>query len=246
MAGKAVVVTGASSGIGERIARDLGARGAKLTLVARREARLSDLAREIGAGGGHGPLVVAADLREEAEIRGAFARSDEHWGRLDVLVNNAGLGRETSWHDGRTEDWREMLDVNVLALSIATREALSRFPESGGHVVHISSMAGHRVPPGESFYAATKHFVRGMTESLRMELRARHSRTRVSSISPGFVKSEFHETYYGSDRELLEERHPRFRMLDAADVSAAVLYVLEAPDHVAVHDVLLRSNEQPS
>lgn len=246
LSGKASIVTGASSGIGEKIAERLAERGVKLTLVGRREDRLRAVAERLAGGGGESPLVAVADMRSEDEIRGVFDRAMERWGRLDALINNAGLGRFGSWHEGATEDWREMLDVNCLSVAIATREALARFPENGGHIVNMSSMAGHRVPPGGGFYAATKHFVRGMTESLRMELRAVGSRTRVSSISPGFVTTEFHEVYYKGDRDKVAETRPRFQVLETDDVAAAVLYVLEAPDHVAVHDVLMRSNEQPS
>ena len=244
--GKAAIVTGASSGIGEKTAEVLAGRGARLTLIARREERLRAVAERIASAGGEAPLTVVADMRSEEEIRGAFDRALERWGRLDVLINNAGLGRHGSWSDGATDDWREMLDVNCLSVAIATREALRRFPGDGGHVVNLSSMAGHRVPAGGGFYAATKHFVRGMTESLRMELRASGSPSRVSSISPGFVTPGFHEVYYKDDGDKLTESRPRYRVLDADDVAAAVLYVVEAPDHVAIHDVLMRSNEQSS
>ncbi len=243
--GKVAIVTGASSGIGAQVARDLGSRGARLTLLARREDRLRAVARDIESGGGVAPLVVETDLRDEAAILASFESSQTHWGGLDVLVNNAGLGRSTTWHDGETDEWREMLDVNVLALSIAAREALRRFPTSGGHVVNVSSLAGHRVPPDEGFYAATKHFVRGMTESLRMELRARGSRTRVGSVSPGFVDTGFDEVFH-SDPVARAGHRPSYRMLEPADVSAAVLYLLEAPPHVAIHDVQLRPSEQDS
>jgi NADP-dependent 3-hydroxy acid dehydrogenase YdfG len=246
LSGKAAIVTGASSGIGEKIAERLAERGVKLTLVARREDRLRAVAERLAGVGSEDPLVAVADMRSEEEIRSVFDRSIERWGLLDVLINNAGLGRFGSWHEGATEDWREMLDVNCLSVAIATREALARFPEDGGHVVNMSSMAGHRVPPGGGFYAATKHFVRGMTEALRQELRATGSRTRVSSISPGFVTTEFREVYYRGDRDKVAETRPQFQVLERDDVASAVLYVLEAPDHVAVHDVLMRSNEQPS
>ncbi len=244
--GKIALITGASSGIGESIALALGRKGARLTLVARREGRLRELAARIEAEGGPAPFVQSADLRQESGILHLFEASTEHWGGLDILVNNAGLGRFASWHEGETEDWREMLDVNILAVTIATREALSRFPESGGHILSISSMAGHRVPPSGGFYAATKHFIRGFSESLRMELRQRGSPSRVSMISPGFVTTAFHEVYYKGDEEMLSERSPEYRVLDAQDIAETALYILEAPAHVAVHDVLMRSSEQPS
>ena len=107
-------------------------------------------------------------------------------------------------------------------------------------------MAGHRIPPRGGFYAATKFAVRAITECLRQELRALRSPSRVSEISPGFVTTEFHDVFYRGDAEQIAERLPDYRVLDPQDVAASVLHILEAPDHVAIHDVLIRSNEQES
>ena len=114
---------------------------------------------------------------------------------LDILVNAAGVAHQASLRDGDIDKWRSMLDLNVFALAVVTREALAHFPESGGHVVNISSMSGHRVPGKGGFYSATKFAVRAMTEGLRQELRAEENLTRVSSISPGFVDTELLEKY---------------------------------------------------
>jgi NADP-dependent 3-hydroxy acid dehydrogenase YdfG len=160
-------------------------------------------------------------------------------------VNNAGLGIDAPLVDGDPAGWRTMWEVNVHALAVATRAALARFDsQTGGHVVHISSMAGHRIPPGGgAFYSATKHAVRVLTEGLRRELRARNSRTRVSAISPGFVDTEFFDHYLG-DPEAAREKLSEFPVLRPEDVARAVQYVLEAPDHVSIHDVLLRPTQQ--
>jgi len=188
-----------------------------------------------------------ADLRQAEDIGRIFEESSEHWGGLDILVNNAGLGRKAGFHDGATEDWQEMLEVNVLALAVACREALGRFDrQKGGHIVNVSSMAGHRIPPGGGFYAATKFAVRAITECLRQEFRTLGSPSRVSEISPGFVSTEFHEVLYRGDAEKIAAGLPQYRVLDPGDVAASVVHILEAPDHVAIHDILLRSNEQES
>lgn len=243
---KVAIVTGASSGIGEAVAMALASRGARLTLTARRQARLEKVAERIRADGGE-VLVVPADVRSEPELTGVFESSQVKWGRLDVLVNSAGLGRAASLHDGATEHWREMLEVNVLALSIATRDALRRFdPEGSGHIIHISSLSGHRVPPKGGFYPATKSAVRALTEALRLEMRERGSRHRVSSVSPGFVDTGFIEGYHHGDAEKARATRARCRFLDPADVARSVIHALEAPDHVAVHDVLVRCTEQPT
>ena len=245
--GSIAVVTGASSGIGEAIALELASRGARLTLTARRMDRLETLSARITGAGGEEPLLVSADLREDQDIAGIFEQTRERWGGLDILINNAGLGRKATFHDGATEDWREMLEVNVLALTVACREALGSFDEKkGGHIVNVSSMAGHRIPPRGGFYAATKFAVRAITECLRQELRGLDSPTRVSEISPGFVTTEFHEVFFRGDAEQVAARLPEYRVLDPGDVAASVIHILEAPDHVAIHDVLIRSNEQES
>ncbi len=246
--GRIAVVTGASSGIGEAVSLLLARRGVKVTLFARDRGRLERVAGRIGEDDGE-CLVVPGDVTSEKDVLALFERSHERWRGLDCLVNAAGIGRSAALHDGRLEDWRAMFETNVLGLCVATREALRRFDdERGGHVIHIASMSGHRVPQGSGsgFYAATKHAVRALTEALRVELRARGSRSRVTEISPGFVHTSFFEQYYGGDRKRIEETLTRFRILDPADVAAAVAWALEAPAHVAVHDILMRSNEQPS
>lgn len=245
--GSKAIITGASSGIGEAIALELAARGARLTLTARRGDRLEDLGGRITAAGGEAPLLVTVDLRCAEDIGRIFEESGARWGGLDILVNNAGLGRKADFHDGATEDWREMLEVNVLALTVACREALRCFDaDRGGHILNVSSMAGHRIPPQGGFYAATKFAVRAITECLRQELRALGSPSRVSEISPGFVTTEFHEVFYRGDEEKITARLPQYRVLDPQDVAASVVHILEAPGHVAIHDILIRSNEQES
>jgi NADP-dependent 3-hydroxy acid dehydrogenase YdfG len=242
---RVAVVTGASSGIGAATARALAARGCRVVLSARREARLAALAGEIAAAGGEA-LVAPADMRVEAQILGVFAAARERFGGVDVLVNDAGLGLAAPVTRGETEAWRTMLEVNVLGLAIASREAVRDMERRGvaGHVVHVSSMAGHRVPSPEStLYAATKHAVRAITEGMRQELRARRSSIRVTAVSPGFVETEFAEVFSGS-AERARETYARIRVLDAADVAEAIVWILERPPHVEVHDVLLRPTEQ--
>ena len=247
LAGSIAVVTGALSGIGEALALELASRGARLTLTARRMDRLETLSARITGDGGEEPLLVSADLRKDQDIAAIFEQTRARWEGLDILINNAGLGRKASFHDGATEDWREMLEVNVLALTVACREALGSFDEKrGGHIVNVSSMAGHRIPPRGGFYAATKFAVRAITECLRQELRALGSPSRVSEISPGFVTTEFHEVFYRGDAEQVAAGLPDYRVLDPRDVAASIIHILEAPDHVAIHDVLIRSNEQES
>jgi len=140
-----------------------------------------------------------------------------------------------------------MLEVNVLGLSVCTREAVQRMRRRGiddGHIIHISSMSSHRVPPGSGMYAATKFAVRALTEALRKELREQGSSIRVGAISPGYVETEFAERYHGS-REMADETYSRFPVLQPEDIADAVCYMIDTPPHVQIHDMLMRPTEQP-
>ena len=242
-AARVAMVTGASSGIGEAIARRLAADGFALALLARREDRLRALAETLPGEA----MVIPCDVRDEARILAGFAAVRERWGGVDVLVNNAGLGRDAPLSTGSTEAWREMLEVNVLALCVCTREAIADMKRRGdtGHVVHIASMASHRVPRGSGVYSATKFAVRSLTEGLRGELRAAGSKIRVTAISPGFVETEFARVYHGGNPEKAEQTYRRYPCLQPEDIAGAVAYVLAAPGHVQVHDMLIRPTQQP-
>ena len=240
-------ITGASSGIGTEIATRLAADGYDLALCARRQQRLAQLADVLSAQHGVEVLTKAVDLRDEPQILDWFGAISTRFNRFDVLVNNAGLGHQETLAGGSTEKWRETLDVNVIALCICTREAIRLMRARGddqGHIVHISSMSGHRVP-GSGMYSASKFAVRALTEGLRQELRAANSAIRISSISPGFVETEFAEKYSGS-LEQAQQVYSQFPVLQPKDIGNAVGYVLEQPDYVQVHDVLLRPTQQVS
>ena len=238
--GRSVVVTGASSGIGAAIVRVLAQAGARLTIGARRVDRLEALAREVGGD----VAVVGTDMRVEADVVRLLATARERFGGVDVLVNNAGLGRRAPVSSSPTEPWREMLETNVLGLLVATREAIQDMERRGvaGHVVNVSSMAGHRVPgPDGAVYAGTKFAVRGITEGVRQELRSRKSPIRVSLVSPGYVDTEFSAVFVGPG----VTPPPRdVTQLTADDVARAVVWILSQPRHVEVHDVLVRPTQQ--
>jgi NADP-dependent 3-hydroxy acid dehydrogenase YdfG len=238
------LVTGASSGIGRAVASALLERGTKVALLARRRDRLDQLASGYAA---EQTLVCPADLRDESDIRRAFDTIRAAWGGVDIVVNAGGLGRRAPLIDGSTAAWREMLEVNVLGLCVCTQQALSDMRRRGddGHVVHVSSMSGHRVPEGSGVYGATKFAVRALTESLRKELRALGSSIRVTAVSPGFVETEFAEVFHGS-ADAAEQTYGRYKVLQPEDVASAVLYALEAPAHVDIHDILMRPTDQPA
>ena len=241
--GKTALVTGASSGIGAAVAKALAAAGLKTAVCARRRDRLEQLCNEAGGN----VTAYECDLRETEDITGMFADIRANWGGVDVLVNNAGLGHNQPLMSGDVEAWREMLDVNVLALLLCTREAVTDMRKRGddGHIIHISSMSAHRVAPGSGVYAATKHAVRALTEAMRIELREAESNIRVTSISPGFVVTEFAQKYHQSE-EAAEKTYGRYDCLTPEDIADNVLYVLSQPPHVQVHDLLVRPTQQVS
>ncbi|MEZ4471318.1 MAG: SDR family NAD(P)-dependent oxidoreductase [bacterium] len=246
--GKVALVTGASGGIGEAVARRLAAGGLKVAAVARRADRLEALRAEVAEAGGE-LLALPADVRDDAAVRRVVGATVERFGGVDVLVNNAGLGRDEPLLTGDPAAWREMVDVNVLALCLFTQAAIASMRARGdvGHVVHIGSMAGHRMPAGTSgaFYAATKHAVRALTEGLRRELHAAGSGVRVTAISPGYVETGFAAVFTGQP-DAGQTVYGQYPCVQPAEVADLVAFVLTRPPHVQVHDLLVRPLGQPA
>ena len=243
---RVALVTGASAGIGAAITKRLLAEGMKVVGCARRVERVQALMTEADPSGERS-LALGVDVRDLSQIQSMFASIRKKWGGVDVLVNNAGLGHHAPLLSGDPEHWREMLEVNVLALSVCTQEAVKDMRARGddGYVIHIGSMSGHRVPGGSGIYSATKYAVRSLTEGLRMELRGLGSQIRVSALSPGFVETEFAE-HYSKSAEKAKETYSRFKVLEADDMANSVVFMLSAPAHMQVHDMLVRPTEQPS
>ncbi len=242
LTGKAAVVTGASSGIGRAIALALAAEGARVTLCARRREVLETIANEARALGGEAQ-VLTADFQHVNEIDSAIEGAADHWSGLDILINCAGIARQAMLRDGDTQDWRDMLEVNVLGLAVASREALKHFPEAGGHIVNLCSMSGHRVPGRGGFYAATKFAVRAMTEGLRQELRHAGNLTRVSQVSPGFVETPMLDEYFESAGTTRAEAIA-YPILRTEEIATVVLGLLKLPENAEITDVLLRPTQQ--
>jgi NADP-dependent 3-hydroxy acid dehydrogenase YdfG len=243
---RVALITGASSGIGRAIAKRLAARGMKVVICARRYVRLEELANEIEEAGGTA-YPIECDLRDTEAIESMFDRIREDWGGVDVMVNNAGFGKRQKLTDADEEVWRAMLEVNVLALAICTRNAVRDMQrrDVDGHVIHISSMSAYRVPPGGGMYSATKFAVRSLTEGLRVELREMDSDIRVTAISPGFVETEFAEVFNESE-EAAEELYRSYKCIQPEELADTVEHVLAAPQHVQYHDLLLRPTRQPN
>ena len=231
LAGKTLLVTGASSGVGQALCEMLVERGVNVLGVTRRPAMLSE---------NISPIV--ADLSCHEQVHTIF----HDLGKIDGLVNCAGVAYLSRITDGNPADWEEMWRVNVMALALCCQMSLRHFPASGGRIVNVSSMSGHRVPPSGGFYATTKFAVRAITDAPRAELKAARSRVQVACVSPGFIDTPLLETYFRGREETLTQTKAAMKMLDARDVAWAILTILEAPPHVEVSDILMRSAEQPA
>ena len=241
--GTTVIVTGASSGIGNATARALAAEGAGVALFARRREKLEDLARELGDGAG----VHEVDVADPDAVREAVEAVVRERGGLDVLVNNAGYGSMDLARDADIGEWRTMVDVNLHGVLSTTHAALAhlaqaaRGPRGTADVVTISSVAGRKVnSPGNNVYAATKHAVGAFSEALRQELAPQH--VRVGLVEPGLVDTELTNT--GDENKPDASRATELGVLHPDDIAEAVVYIVTRPARTAVNEVLIRPTEQ--
>jgi NADP-dependent 3-hydroxy acid dehydrogenase YdfG len=242
--GKVVVVTGASSGIGEATAEALAGEGATVVVAARREERLSDLVGRIEGNGGR-TLAVSCDVTDEGQAHALIQRAEEEFGRVHILVNNAGVMLLSKVGKGLSEQWRQMFEVNVLGLLYATDAAIEVMKRQGsGHIVNISSVAGRKVTRDTSgVYAGTKHAVGAISEGLRMELL--EDNIRVTVVEPGAVETEL--PTHITDEEAKEGLSGLLSLdiLQAEDVANAIVYAVTQPDRVSVNEILIRPTQQP-
>jgi NADP-dependent 3-hydroxy acid dehydrogenase YdfG len=248
LAGATALVTGASSGIGEATALELAARGASVALVARRADRLDSLAGRIRDGGGQA-LVIAADVSAQPDAAAAVEKTVEEFGRLDILINNAGVMLLGPVENAPLEEWQRMVDVNVLGLLYCTHAALPHLlaaaqdsPRQAADLVNVSSVAGRVPRAGSGVYNLTKHGVGAFSESLRQEVTSRH--VRVSLIEPGAVATELVSHNRPEIQDTLRQRFGDIKRLDAQDIADAIAYVVTRPWHVAINEVLVRPTEQ--
>ncbi len=234
MSRRTAVVTGASAGIGEATARGLAAAGYDVVVGARRLDRLQALAEEIGA------RAHELDVREEASVD----RFAEHVGAVDVLVNNAGMSRGLEpVTEARTENWIEMYETNVLGAMRVARAFIPRLLESdAGHLVNLGSISGFEVYPGGGGYTASKHALRALTRTLRLELLG--EQVRVTEISPGLVKTEFSQVRFRGDSERTQAVYAGLEPLVAQDIAECILWALSRPAHVNIDEIVVRPRDQ--
>jgi len=261
LTGKTAIVTGASSGIGRAIAERLGRAGAHVFLAGRSAEPMELSKKEIEAGGAGRATVATLDVREPRQVEALVERAVRETGRLDVMVNNAGLSYPAPILAGDPEEWRAMLETNILALLVGCRAAVLAMRKGGGagHVVNISSIAAQRPDPG--VYGATKHAVNAISATLRRELE--DDAIRVVNVMPGAIATNFGRNFdpkvlagiVGASGlkievkqgeklpdEVLEKAQPLLKQLlgSADDVADAVLYAITLPSHVNIADIVVR------
>jgi 3-hydroxy acid dehydrogenase / malonic semialdehyde reductase len=239
-----VLVTGATSGIGAATAEAFCQAGwGEVIVVGRREEKLRSLAESWSDRFDCDVAAVVLDIRDRVAVE-EVAASNPSLFDVDVLVNNAGLAKGVDpVQTGKAEDWEEMMDTNVLGLLSMTRQVIPHMLRKGsGHIVNLGSVAGRWVYPGGAVYAASKHAVRAISEGLRMDIHG--SGIRVTNIEPGLVETEFSLVRFGGDGERAKKVYADTRPLRAEDVAEAILWCVDRPAHVNVHEMVLYPTDQ--
>lgn len=246
--GTVSLVTGASSGIGAATARALSAQGSTVALVARRKDRLDQLATEIADGGGRA-LSIEADITDQDQATAAVKRTADELGRIDTVINNAGVMLLGPAADAPLDEWDRMVAINVLGLLYVSHAAVPHLlaaaessPRRVADVVNISSVAGRVVRSGSAVYNLTKHGVGAFSESLRQELARRH--VRVSLVEPGATETELASHLRPEVRSTMMTRFADIERLAAADIADAIDYIVTRPRHMAINEMLIRPTEQ--
>jgi len=242
--GRRVLVTGASSGIGEACARRFAAEGSHLVLWARRGERLASLAAELRQHSGIAVTTEVVDVRDRAAVNAAVATLAAADTVPDVLVNNAGLAAGLDlFQEGDPTDWDRMIDTNIKGLLNVSRALLPLMIARGrGHIINIGSTAGHMTYPRGNVYAATKSAVRALTEGLNLDVAG--TPVRISSVDPGMVETEFSKVRFAGDEARAKQVYEGFRPLGGDDVADVVAYVAGLPEHVNILDVVVMPTAQ--
>jgi len=240
--GKVVVITGASSGLGEAAARHLSAAGSRVVVGARRVDRLKSLVAELTGRGGQA-LTLATDVTDRDQVKRLVDAAVQTYGRVDVMVNNAGLMPQSLLERLKIDEWERMIDVNIKGVLYGIAAALPYMKQQqSGHFINVSSVAGHKVRPGGTVYSATKHAVRVISEGLRQEVKAYNIRTTV--ISPGAVDTELPDTI--TDPEVSDAMRKFYDdvAIPADSFARAVAYAMSQPEEVDINEILFRPTRQ--
>jgi NADP-dependent 3-hydroxy acid dehydrogenase YdfG len=242
IAGKIVVITGASSGLGEATARLLSAQGASVVLGARRVDRLQSLADELNGNGGKA-LAVTTDVTDYDQVKSLVDAAVQTYGRIDVMINNAGLMPRAPLERLKIDEWNRTIDVNIKGVLYGIAAVLPYMQaQKAGHIINVSSVAGHKVGPENAVYAASKHAVRVISEGLRQEVKPHNIRTTV--ISPGAVATELPNSI--SDPDIAEGIQKFYDeiAIPADSFARAVAFAMSQPEDVDVNEILFRPTRQ--
>jgi NADP-dependent 3-hydroxy acid dehydrogenase YdfG len=246
--GTVALVTGASSGIGEATARALAAQGASVALAARRADRLEELSKEI-ANGGTRTLVLDTDVGDATQAERAVERTVRELGRLDIVINNAGVMLLGPIENAPLEEWERMVKVNELGVLYVSHAALPHLleaakssPRGVADIVNVSSVAGRVARQGSGVYNLTKFGIGAFSESLRQEVTRRH--VRVALVEPGAVATELMSHLRSEVREQAAQRFANMEILESEDIADAITYVVTRPRRMAINELLVRPTEQ--
>ncbi|KAL9971919.1 hypothetical protein ACROYT_G018142 [Oculina patagonica] len=243
LGGKVAIVTGASSGIGEAIARALAENGAKVVLAARRKERLDKIRDEITKSGDVA-VAMEMDVVNRQQVLDLVSHTNDTLGPVDIIVNNAGVGYYTTMKNCHLDEWEKTVDVNCKGVLNCIGAVLPGMLErKKGHIVNISSNLGRKVCPGLTVYSATKYFIEGLTQGLRLEIVG--SGVKVTSIQPGDVATEFAIGNTDEEARQKYEVSADVKILEPRDIANAVIYALTQPSHVSVSEVMVEPTDAP-
>lgn len=238
---KVVLITGASSGIGEATAKILAANGAKVVLSARREDRLQELASQLG----QNAVYLKSDVSSLEDMKALATLAKEKFGKIDVLFANAGIMPGSNLSQLKVQDWMAMVDINIKGVLNAMAAVLPEFlAQKSGHIVVTSSVAGTKSVPGNAVYCGTKHFVRAMLDSFHSESVMEGSNIRTTTIYPGAIQTELLNTVAPSETKTMVEEFYRKVGIQPDAIANAVLYAISQPEQVDVSDVVVRPSRE--
>lgn len=240
IAGKIVVITGASGGLGEAAARELAAKGARLVLGARRVDRLRQLADQLSLGD---EAAVETDVTNFEQVQRLVQQAVDRHGRIDVLINNAGIMPHSPFDRLKVDDWDRMVDVNIKGVLYGIAAALPHMKrQGGGQFINVSSVAGHKIRPGAGVYAATKHAVRALSEGLRQDVKPYN--VRVAVISPGAVQTDLANSITDPDVAANFERYYAETAVPPDSFARCVAFAISQPEDIDINEILYRPTRQ--
>ena len=240
--GKVIVITGGSSGLGADTARHLSSAGAKIVLGARREERLEELVKELNDNGGEA-ICLKTDVTDQAQVKKLVDTAVEKFGRIDVMLNNAGLMQQSPLEAFKVDEWDNMIDVNIKGVLYGIAAALPHMKkQKSGHMINVSSVAGHKVTPAGVVYCATKHAVRAISEGFRSEVKDYNLRSTI--ISPGAVDTELpsHITHKESNEGI--NAYYEQVAVPPESFARAVAFAIEQPEDIDINEILYRPTAQ--